>query len=567
MMQQLKRLNIYGLLAAWVVLNLWQATTTGLDADEAYYAFYAEQLSWGYFDHPPLVALLISMGNWLPGELGLRFFNVLVSGLSWYGMWLLLDRPKAGDRFLLFAVAMLAMPLFQVYGFITTPDGPLLCGAVWFFWAYRRFWQQPNWTNALLWGGIMSLMLYGKYHGILVIFFTVLSNRKLWLKPSFYLAGFFGAALFVPHLYWQYLHDFPTFRYHLIGRQDPYEIGHTIGFVLNQLVVAGPLIFPLTFLALFGLKREDDVLLRAFRWVSIGFWVFFLNSTFKGSTEAHWTAVLSIGFVYSIYHYALGRARFTRNLLRLGGATAILFVVARVWLALDVIPLPAALDTQFEHRQWTQDLVERAGERTIVFENSYRDASLVRFYAGHPAWTFTNIHYRPSQYDLRMEEGKQLHQQAVYYVGNSGWNHPDLTPLTYGKRRYGAVALDNFPVLDPLQIYWSPEDWEERAPTQPVSVTIYNPYPDTVYWDHPSADFRLSLLLEKGIENWRFLDLPPPTRRAIPPDSSRLVVTIPWDSTYCPVQAVGLGFRMGNLGTVLQSALLDTERCESVKGR
>ena len=46
-------------LGVWWICNLFQAGFTELANDEAYYHMFAENLSWGYFDHPPMTALLV----------------------------------------------------------------------------------------------------------------------------------------------------------------------------------------------------------------------------------------------------------------------------------------------------------------------------------------------------------------------------------------------------------------------------------------------------------------------------------------------------------------------------
>jgi hypothetical protein len=75
-------------LATWLLLNLLQAAFSPLDADETYYWMYASQLDWGYFDHPPAVAVLVALGrDWLPGALGLRFGHVLASPVARYSGW------------------------------------------------------------------------------------------------------------------------------------------------------------------------------------------------------------------------------------------------------------------------------------------------------------------------------------------------------------------------------------------------------------------------------------------------------------------------------------------------
>src|SRR5690606_40617625 len=68
------------LLAAVFVLNLVQASITELIYDEAYYWYYAQDLAWGYFDHPPMVAFIVRLGSQvLSGDLGARPLSTRLS--------------------------------------------------------------------------------------------------------------------------------------------------------------------------------------------------------------------------------------------------------------------------------------------------------------------------------------------------------------------------------------------------------------------------------------------------------------------------------------------------------
>ncbi|MEC7264976.1 MAG: 4-amino-4-deoxy-L-arabinose transferase, partial [Bacteroidota bacterium] len=68
------------LLAILFVLNLIQASVTELIYDEAYYWYYAQNMAWGYFDHPPMVAFLIKLSSlFFKGELGVRFMSCVLS--------------------------------------------------------------------------------------------------------------------------------------------------------------------------------------------------------------------------------------------------------------------------------------------------------------------------------------------------------------------------------------------------------------------------------------------------------------------------------------------------------
>src|SRR5450759_4487351 len=83
------------LLFIWVVLNLLQAWLTPLNDDEAYYWMYSKYLAWGYFDHPPMIALMIRIGySFFHNELGVRLIVVLSQLLTLYVIWLLTDKDK-----------------------------------------------------------------------------------------------------------------------------------------------------------------------------------------------------------------------------------------------------------------------------------------------------------------------------------------------------------------------------------------------------------------------------------------------------------------------------------------
>ena len=97
---------IWYFLFFWTVLNAIQAYTLEIHADEAYYWLYSRFLDWGYFDHPPMVAIYIRIGDSLVhSEFGVRLMTVLSSTLSLYILWLIVkergriaDPPKEKSR-------------------------------------------------------------------------------------------------------------------------------------------------------------------------------------------------------------------------------------------------------------------------------------------------------------------------------------------------------------------------------------------------------------------------------------------------------------------------------------
>jgi hypothetical protein len=64
-----------------VALRLAAAAWTPLTFDEAYYWMWSKNLAGGYYDHPPMVALVIRAGTLIAGdtELGVRLVSILLA--------------------------------------------------------------------------------------------------------------------------------------------------------------------------------------------------------------------------------------------------------------------------------------------------------------------------------------------------------------------------------------------------------------------------------------------------------------------------------------------------------
>ena len=71
------------ILAGWLLLNIIQAFFTNMHVDELYYWMYSKQMAWGFFDHPPMTAFLVFLGdNILHNELGLRLFFIIITTIT-----------------------------------------------------------------------------------------------------------------------------------------------------------------------------------------------------------------------------------------------------------------------------------------------------------------------------------------------------------------------------------------------------------------------------------------------------------------------------------------------------
>jgi len=463
----------WGLLLAWGLANMVQAWGLTLDPDEAYYWMYSKHLAWGYFDHPPAIALLIRLtASWLGGELGVRLGVVLLQMASFVLLWDLLGRPKARNRILLLFALLVAQPFLHVYGFIATSDSPLLFSTVLFLWAYRRYTDLPALSIALLLGLSMALLLYSKYHGLLVIAFVVLSNPRLFRQPLFYIASFLGLLLFLPHLYWQWMHDFPSFRYHLVERNNQFEWKYPLTYLVNQLVLFNPLMIGFLVYALWK-ERRSSLLNRACFMLVAGFWLFFLLSTLRGHAEPQWTAVVALGLIPPAFSYSLNHPLFAKWVGRLGLISLLLFIAIRILL---VFP-PESFPSPFKPVEWTRELAQTAGERNVFFQNSYQDASLFSFYTGRPAYTYTDIYYRKNQFDIWQLE-RRAHGQPALIAGNKSLDCSTCQNHKLGRRRHVLYEVDTLEVAQHLQMTFDTSQLRWLAGTElSMPISLHNPYP------------------------------------------------------------------------------------------
>ena len=126
-LQKNHRLVFYGI---WLLLGLMQAGLTELQDDEAYYWVFSKYLDLGYFDHPPMIAVLVKMGYAIfPNELGVRLFPLLLNILSLVIIEKLTDKK---NPFLFYSIA-LSLAILQISGFNAVPDIPLIFFTALFF--------------------------------------------------------------------------------------------------------------------------------------------------------------------------------------------------------------------------------------------------------------------------------------------------------------------------------------------------------------------------------------------------------------------------------------------------
>ena len=503
-------------LGVWWIANLVQAGFTELANDEAYYHMFAERLAWGYFDHPPVTALLVWAGERLfGGELGVRFFFTVLQPLYLWILWRLIRPADAGRRdAALFVVVSAATLMLQLYGFIAVPDGPLMFTTALFLLTFK--WFSENRRRAWLWMGIaMALMAYSKYHGALVVLFALAANPRQLLRPALYSSGAVALLLLVPHLVWQYEHDWASFAYHLSGRNSVFRPGYVVEFLANVLVVFNPFFVPLYVQAWRKVKPQTPVG-RALKLLPVAFIVFFMLSSLRGYVQPQWVIVSCFGLVCVLFAYARRHPRTRRYVMRAGGVTVGLIVLARLVMIFNLLGIRFEV---FNNPESYAAIAAEADGRPVVFRYGYAVAAKYAFYTGGEAYCQPNIRYRTHQWQFRDDDSQFIGREVLVECpdGTVSDSTRQVRTLTMANGRSFTWFVD--PAFHPVRLvdiaFTGLPGRVAAGETLRLELRIRNPYPYAIRVG--AGDTQLVMLWKHG--RFRVDEFPTGETFTIPADS------------------------------------------------
>lgn len=401
-----------GLLLLWFFINILQAIFTPINSDEAYYALYGKNLAFGYFDHPPAVALINYLSSlFFSNNLSIRFITVVLQPITLFLTWLIITNKKSLNSIFVFFITSFSLVMFSAYGFITTPDVPLLFFTSLFLLFYKKFLENSNLKISLLLAISMSGLIYSKYQGGILIVLVILSNVKLLLNKYFWLAGILAIVLTIPHFYWQYIHDFPSFRFHLISRAEPFRWEFFLQYFPNQLAIFNPLIFGLVVYILVK-KKNFLTFERALLFIVVGFIFGFALTTFRGHAEPHWTVIASIPMIILITNTAFENAKILNFVKKYIFLTLFLLIFIRICLLSNFLPPNLGL---FEDEKKIKAIHEIAGDDPVVFIGSYYNPSMYWYLTKNEATVISSLYSRRTQFDI-WKKDENLKNKEVFVV-------------------------------------------------------------------------------------------------------------------------------------------------------
>ncbi|TWP29563.1 glycosyltransferase family 39 protein [Apibacter muscae] len=393
-MSKINSKNIqYIFLLILLIFNLLHAYTLPLIDDEAYYWVWSNHLDFGYYDHPPMVAVFIKIGSFfLKNELGVRLISCF-SNILFYIIWLKILNPKTINENYLFLGLFGSTAIFNGMSFVATPDVPLLLFGSLFLWRWKCFINKYNALNSIFLGLSMALTMYSKYHGAILIIFTLLPSIPIFYKNKwFYFSILLALILYIPHLVWQYNHNWVSIEYHLFGRNKKEINGFpTAAWLLGLMLIANPLL--LYFYGKSLLKKYDSLWIKSLQWISIGTIAFFFLFSFKRIIQPQWNLIVYLAIIpltYLKYKSLNNKRIILLSYTYLAVLFLLRFLILSPWV-IHASPMYKLKEFVVKANKFTNGIA--------VFER-YQKAALFHFYNQKPSISLQVYRHRSSQYDL-----------------------------------------------------------------------------------------------------------------------------------------------------------------------
>lgn len=286
-----------------VALRLVAAAVTPITFDEAYYWTWSKHLAGGYYDHPPMVAVVIRLGTLIAGdsEFGVRLVSILLAlPMSWAvyqaGAILFGSRRVAASSAILLNITLMA----AVGTMIVTPDAPLLVASSFLLFALAKVLQTENGAWWLAVGAAAGCALLSKYTALffglaILIWLVAVPKLRHWLiSPWLYLGGLVAALLFAPVILWNAEHGWVSFIKQMgRARIEDFRPSYIAELIPTQIAFATPLVWILGTMGLYALLARRAGTPPARVLVSMMFWVivaYFVWHSLHARVEANWFA-------------------------------------------------------------------------------------------------------------------------------------------------------------------------------------------------------------------------------------------------------------------------------------
>jgi 4-amino-4-deoxy-L-arabinose transferase-like glycosyltransferase len=423
----MKRLLLFLVLRALVLIFLMEKGGVGLAPDEAQYWTWSQALDWGYYSKPPAIAWQIWLSTILFGDsiFGVRLGALLIGSLICLAVYGAARCAKLSqDNAFWTAVVAAVAPIGIYLSVASTTDG----GAILFFTCavalLLRGMEREKGPNYALIGLCIGLGALFKWTAF--VFWPIVLVHFLFFKELRSWRVLMGIALsliaLLPSLYWNWSHDWATFK-HVGTTVGSVKKGNFFSFFAAQIGLLSPIFFILLLMSYFFLKKECNRALALAAGFPACALIYLTLSCFK-KMQPNWAAylypsgLLLIPWVCNFIKK--GKMLLSRGCCLSFASVAFLFFIPS-WQQKLTCPLPYSLNPFRQSIGWSKlpEILSEAGYKSsehFLFADKYQNASLLSFYGPDQkrAYYFNISATRKNQFSYwpQMEEKE---------VGNTGY--------------------------------------------------------------------------------------------------------------------------------------------------
>ncbi len=462
--------RVWKVILGFTFFRLLLSAYLPLTPQEAYYWSWSRDLALSYFDHPPLATYSI----WLTTAIfGQTIFGVKLAAVLWFLglniLWAKLTQEMFDntDQTFWTLLALNSAIAFELYGFVITPDTPLI-----FAWTATIYalWKLIDTDNPQWWylaGLFMGVAWLGKYSGIMlvpsVLMFVILSkhHRKWLATPYPYLGVMIAIIVFSPVLIWNAQHDWVSFAFQGSRRTAGMStwrlkfVGELFG---SQFFILGPYLFILVFASMARYGRRlfaglDDKLLLL---VSSGLItsLFFISVSFRSLVKMNWLVPAYWSFIVLGVHTLFQNPDRTGR-MKIGIYSSMAFLA----LGIAVVSIPdvplgegntwSGWQTAASEVVAVEDSLIRAGEEPFIFSTNYKASSLLKFYIPDQPRTYAQdiIGRRALQFDIWPKERDLKGKTGILVVDDRReyrFKRKKIEPFFSDIQKIRSIKIRNF---------------------------------------------------------------------------------------------------------------------------
>lgn len=424
------------IVTAAAVIRAVFAALIPLFPDETYYWDWSRHVAAGYFDHPPMIALLIRFGDVLLTPIGMgatplavRFGPIIAGWIAALATTAVARRLGGDGAAQRAAIVITVMPLAAAGLLLATPDSPVLAAAAVGLYCVVRALESPVGSpSALRWwtitGITLGLAFASKYTSI---FLPVAVTAAILIRPELrarlrepgpYVACVVAVLVFSPVLAWNARHGWISFVFQLrhgLAAPDGSALvaawKHEGDFFGGQAALASPILWVMLAIAVGrSLRRRSSPTHFVLGAVALLSFAFFVYSAVRQRVEPNWP---SPAYIPAIILLSVTTWRSTGEKWMTAGVglAAVMSLIIYIQGVTPILPIPARKDPIGRAFGWREVTVHadstavaagaRTRSRTWLGGDRYQEASELAFQdPSHPPTFALNLAGRPNQYDL-----------------------------------------------------------------------------------------------------------------------------------------------------------------------